>query len=289
MGVALNNRHQQEVNQIVTPPSESVKTGPFLRWAGSKRKILPTLVEYWRSDYQRYIEPFVGCAALFFRLQPIVAVLGDINTELIEVYEIVRENPDTFHEALAALPTGEKQYYRIRREVPESLSKFCRAVRFVYLNRHCFNGIYRTNSNGRFNVPYGGAKPGGIPPVESFRKCSQLLQRATLRACDFGHLLRDTRKGDFVYIDPPYAVKSRRIFCEYGPREFSNSDIERLAHHLRRMDSRGVHFVVSYADSVEARRSFAEWKIKRIRVRRHVAGFSSARRMAYELVTTNIK
>jgi hypothetical protein len=151
MGVALNNMCQQEVKQIITRCIEPVKTDPFLRWAGSKRKVLPRLVEYWRSDYRRYIEPFVGCAALFFRLQPPVAVLGDINTELIEAYEVVRENPDTFHEALVALPTGEEQYYRIRREDPGSLSKFCRAVRFVYLNRHCFNGIYRTNNEGRFS------------------------------------------------------------------------------------------------------------------------------------------
>jgi DNA adenine methylase len=263
------------------------RVDPFLRWAGSKRKILPRLAHFWRMHYTRYIEPFVGCAALFFRIQPTSAVLGDINVELIETYEAVRENPDAFHEALVALPTGEEHYYRIREQAPSTLTKFRRAVRFVYLNRHCFNGIYRTNSGGRFNVPFGG-KPGTIPPVETFRKCAQLLQRATLRACDFGHVLRDVREGDFVYLDPPYAVESRRVFREYGPRDFAKADLERLANHLRRMDSRGVDFVVSYADCAEARRALKDWGPVRIRVRRHVAGFARSRRIAYELVATNI-
>jgi DNA adenine methylase len=229
----------------------------------------------------------VGCAALFFHVQPASAVLADINAELMETYRAVCENPDALYDALASLPVGEQHYYRIREQDPSRLTKFGRAVRFVYLNRHCFNGIYRTNNAGRFNVPFGD-KPGVIPPVETFRRCAQLLQRAALRACDFGHVLRDTREGDFVYLDPPYAVESRRVFREYGPRDFAEADLARLADHLKRMDSRGVAFLVSYADCTEARRLLKDWKPVRIRVRRHVAGFARSRRVAYELVATNV-
>jgi DNA adenine methylase len=267
---------------------ELVAVGPFLRWAGSKRRLLPKLAQFWGVHYQRYVEPFAGCAALFFRIQPASALLADINGELIETYDVVRENPDALYEALMAIPGGEDQYYQVRDKNPFRLTKFSRAVRFVYLNRHCFNGIYRTNNEGRFNVPFGGQKPGRIPPVEVFRKCARLLQRATLRTCDFGHVLRDTRQGDFVYLDPPYAVESRRVFREYDPRGFVRTDLDRLAGHLMRMDSRGVHFVVSYADCAEARAVLAGWRPTRVRVRRNVAGFAGSRRTAYELVATNI-
>ena len=283
----MNNTVPKSVVSIA-PNSPTVRIDPFLRWAGSKRKVLPRLAKFWRPDYQRYVEPFVGCAALFFRLQPPAAVLGDINAELMHTYEIVRKNPDVLHATVTALPTGEAHYYRIRQQDPASLSALHRAARFVYLNRHCFNGIYRTNTRGQFNVPFGGHKPGVVPPVESFRKCAQLLARVKLRACDFGHVLRDTRKGDFVYLDPPYAVGSRRVFRQYSSREFTKVDLDRLAKHLCEMDRRGVHFVVSYAECREARRVFQRWFLGRIRVRRHVAGFVASRRDAYELVATNI-
>ena len=266
-----------------------VRVEPFLKWAGSKRKILPRLAEYWRPDYKRYVEPFAGSAALFFFIQPKRALLGDINSDLIKTYNVVRKNPDNFYSALLELPAGEKHYYRIRRQFVSCLSEFRRAVLFVYLNRHCFNGIYRTNGDGQFNVPFGGRKPGIIPPIETFRKCSLLLQRTTLRACDFGHILSDTRKGDFVYIDPPYALESRRVFREYGPRHFSKDDLKRLADHLTHMNNRGVKFLVSYADCAEARSFMSSWEVRRVRVRRYVAGFAGARRMAYELIATNIK
>ena len=270
------------------PLDEQVSVAPFLRWAGSKRKILTDLAEYWQPTYDRYVEPFVGCAALFFRIQPRVAVLGDINTELMATYEIVRQFPEAVYQAVKAMPAGPRHYYPMRSRNPNRLKPFNRAVRFLYLNRYCFNGIYRTNLKGVFNVPFGGVKAGAIPPIESFRKCAQALKQATLRQCDFGHILRDTRKGDFVYLDPPYAVRSRKVFREYGPRHFAEIDLRRLTAHLTRMDKRGVHFVVSYADCAEARAHLKKWNPRRIRVRRNIAGFTASRRTAYEIIATNI-
>lgn len=275
-----NNQNQRHEMTPITP---------ILRWAGSKRKSLPVLESFWNETFKRYVEPFAGSAALFFRLQPGAAVLGDINEHLIETYEVVRDRPDDVHGAVSRIPRTETEYYRIRARNPARLNAFTRAVRFVYLNRYCFNGIYRTNLAGQFNVPYARKKPGVVPPIEDFRRCASLLQRASLKCGDFGAVLSTVKSGDFVYLDPPYAVESRRVFSEYDKRKFALRDVERLAAHLQTIDRKGASFVVSYADCREARDLLSSWAIRRIKVRRNVAGFVSARRSAIELLVTNIE
>ncbi|BBO30726.1 DNA adenine methylase [Lacipirellula parvula] len=264
-------------------------TTPLFRWAGSKRKSLPTLAEFWQPTFRRYVEPFVGSAALFFRLQPRRALLSDINKGLIEAYKVIRDQPDDLHAAVCAIPRRETTYYKIRAQRPADLTPFERAVRFVYLNRYCFNGIYRTNAKGEFNVPFAHNKPGVIPSIEQFRQCSILLSKTSLRCGDFESVLSAVREGDFVYLDPPYAVESRRIFRQYDAKEFTLEDMERLSKCLRSIDGIGASFVISYADCAEARRLLKRWKPVRHRVRRHIAGFASARRTAFELLATNIE
>lgn len=268
--------------------SPSARVAPIFRWAGSKRKQLPTLEQYWSTSFKRYVEPFAGSAALFFRVQPKRALLGDINAALIEAYEVIREDADAVFKAVRAIPRGERRYYKERARNPKRMSRFGRAVRFVYLNRYCFNGIYRTNAQGGFNVPYAHVKPGIIPPIHDFRKCATMLARANLRCADFGAVLSSVRDGDFVYLDPPYAVSSRRVFRQYDSREFTEADLERLARHLKTIDRKGAAFVLSYADCAEARKLFSPWRIRRVRVRRHIAGFADARRSAIELLVTNL-
>jgi DNA adenine methylase len=262
---------------------------PLFRWAGSKRKQLSVLERYWSDDFKRYVEPFAGSAALFFRLQPDRAILGDINSNLIEAYEVLRERPDDVYAAVKEVSRSERQYYKVRQQNPKRMKAFGRTVRFVYLNRYCFNGIFRTNNDGQFNVPYAHIKPGILPPVEEFRKCATLLQNANLRCCDFGRILSDVREGDFVFGDPPYAVEARRVFRKYDKRDFSRKDLRRLADHLENIDRRGAYFVVSYADCSEARQLLGRWPSRRIKVRRHVAGFADARRSAFELLVTNLR
>lgn len=281
--------------QEVTPLSigqsaeveDSTSLRPVLRWAGSKRQVLPTLASFWRPSFRRYVEPFAGSAALFFRLQPQRALLGDINEDLIATYEVIRSRPDDVHAAVSRIERSEEVYYKVRKQNSSRMGAFGRAVRFVYLNRHCFNGIYRTDSQGHFNVPYGHTRTGVIPPIENFRRAALLLSRARLKSGDFGSILSAVKLGDFVYLDPPYAVGSKRLFREYDRREFSAKDLERLCCHLDSMDRKGAIFVVSYADCREARTLFGKWSLRRIRVRRHVAGFASHRRYAFELLVTN--
>jgi DNA adenine methylase len=273
-----------------TPANKPIK--PFLRWAGSKRKLLARLKQYWRPDYhQRYIEPFVGSACLFFDLTPKRAILGDSNRELIELYRAVKLAPKSLFDRLVRLRRNADTYYRWRAKDPEAGDAETRALRFLYLNRNCFNGIYRTNSEGGFNVPFGGknGKPNGALEREDFMRAATHLRRARFVAGDFTQTLALAEKGDFVYLDPPFAVSSRRVFTEYGERTFDTTDVERLARELRRLNKIGAEFLVSYADCKEARQLAAEWSATKLFVRRNVAGFSSHRRMASEWLISNIE
>lgn len=268
--------------------STASKPSAILRWAGSKLQLLPALVEFWKPKFERYVEPFAGSARLFFEIEPGVALLGDKNRDLIQVYEVLRDSPDELHKAILTVPKSKEAYYDTRSQDPAKLSALHRAARFIYLNRYCFNGLYRTNLSGQFNVPYAPSRTGSIPEVERFRACATLLKNAELRSWDFGTTLRYVRPGDFVYIDPPFVVQSRRVFSEYGPKSFANVDLSRLAHHLRAIDQKGTVFVMSYAECREARELSRGWRTKRLRVRRNIAGFAGARRNAYELIVSNL-
>jgi DNA adenine methylase len=162
-----------------------------------------------------------------------------------------------------------------------------RAAKFVYLNRNCFNGIFRTNLNGDFNVPFG-ADQGQYPRLCDFETTSNLLKKARLLRGDFGATLRHLRRGDFVYLDPPFAATGVRTFVEYGKRSFGGEDVDRLSRHLDRIDARGASFLVSYADCPRAREIAKDWNWTTIEVRRHIAGFTSIRKMAGEILITNL-
>jgi DNA adenine methylase len=246
------------------------------------------LKSFWSSKFSRYVEPFAGSSVLFFNLRPSRALLGDINNELISTYESIKKHPTRVHRILASIPKGRIQYNKLRKVNPYSLRPTKRAARFIYLNRYCFNGLYRTNLKGEFNVPYGGNKSGTLPTREHLLNSAQHLKRATLLCSDFRNTLAKVRKGDFVYLDPPYAVSNRRMFKEYAAKHFSISDIAVLGGLLKQIDQKGASFVLSYADCSEARMAFAEWRVRRILTRRSVAGFHGARRNHYELCVTNI-
>jgi len=264
---------------------------PFLRWAGSKRRILSRLSEFWGSGYNRYVEPFAGSSALYFHLAPSSALLSDINEALIHTYLVLRTSPSKLHQSISSYPSTETAYYKARNLSPAGLTDLGRATRFLYLNRHCFNGIYRTNKSGEFNVPYAPPKnkQSRIPPLAHLQACAKMLKTATLMACDFEKCLALVNDGDFVYLDPPYAVDSRRIFREYDPGAFSVQDLTRLGISLHKIDNVGAKFVLSYADCRQVRELGSEWSIRHIVVRRNVAGFAGARKSAREVLITNIK
>ena len=261
---------------------------PFLRWAGSKRKLVPELRNYWNDAKGRYIEPFMGSACLFFAVQPRRAVLGDTNGELVRTFKAVRNDPAAVFHFLRPLRRDPQFYYAVRRSWREEQNSARFAARFIYLNRLCFNGIYRTNVLGEFNVPYGGNSTGAFPSLVHLNQISAALQGARICRSDFEQVLSTARCGDFVYLDPPYSVANRRIFKQYGPAVFGRADLERLASCLRQLDARGVEFVLSYALCEEALRLFKKWNLRRRTTMRNVSGFAKHRRQAVELIATNI-
>lgn len=259
----------------------------FLRWAGSKKQLLPKLRRFWPPDNPTYIEPFAGSAALFFSLEPKSAVLGDLNGELISTLRAVQAAPIRVIECLCRLPVGEAAYYKIRSVDPTSLSEVERAARFLYLNHYCFNGLYRTNLSGQFNVPFGQHKGDHIVDVDSIWIAAEQLRCATLVAGDFEKTLQYADAGDFVYLDPPYALDATRTFTEYHPNSFSTGDLRRLALRLEELDRKGVTFVLSYANCKEARAIGANWFMRRVWVRRNIAGFAGDRKGVTELLISN--
>ena len=235
----------------------------------------------------RYVEPFAGSACLFFSVTPKKALLGDINAELMFTYVQIRDNLPAVMGALGTYHKGKKQYLELRAVNPLALPDAVRAARFIYLNRYAFNGIYRTNGEGRFNVPYGGWRAGRMPTSEVFSACSQLLKHAHLTTGSFQDTLSQTQQGDFVYLDPPFSVSKRRVFRQYDPAAFGPEDVDLLKNWLIRLDQRSIKFLVSYADSREGRSIANGFTCRRIAVRRNIAGFTADRRRSYELLISN--
>jgi len=261
---------------------------PLIRWAGSKKQAVGRLSVFWPGRPARYIEPFAGSACLFFHIQPHDAILGDLNLELIRSLRAVQRYPSQVLRSLEALPTGKRAYYRVRAADSARLGEIELAARFLYLNARCFNGLYRANSTGRFNVPYRPPTRRVVIDRGSLFSTSRALRNALLMHADFQTTCARARRGDFVYLDPPYIVERRRVFSEYLPHSFNRTDLPRLEMTLRQLDSRGVQFVVTYADSKEARRLFRPWRTLRIVTRRNIAGFTGHRRRSHELLATNL-
>lgn len=258
-----------------------------LRWAGSKRKLLPVLETFWRPTDKKYIEAFAGSACLFFHLQPVEAVLNDANSDLISAYQVLAGQPHLLHNTLLDMAQDPDTYYRLRKSQPTS-DAFESAVRFFYLNRFCFNGIYRTNKAGQFNVPYASYKTGGFPKLADWLAASKALRTAKLASTDFEEVVREhVATGDFVYMDPPYAVKNRRVFAQYSANEFGVDDLRRMQSVMKHIDAIGATFVVSYALSQETEILSEGWHSLRKLAQRNVAGFSHHRRKAVEVLITN--
>ncbi|MBO9166787.1 Dam family site-specific DNA-(adenine-N6)-methyltransferase [Rhizobium sp. L245/93] len=269
---------------------EALKTshGPsFLRWAGSKRKALKQLSAAYTADLL-YIEPFAGSAALFFERSPKSALLADLNGHLINTMRYVRDKPSELHAMVSGLSRASDEYYRKREQFntlkPHGLEA---AVLFVYLNRNCFNGLWRTNSSGKFNVPHGGVEMGNTPPLELFLKCSATLQNAKLRHQDFRRTVSQAGAGCFVYADPPYFTAHERTFVEYGKRSFGRKDLQDLIDGLEAAEMRGAEIALTYSDGMPIDVP-KHWSQTRFEVTRNVGGFSGSRKKNAEVLYTSV-
>lgn len=275
---------------IAAPSSTAApSSNSFLRWAGNKRQLLGRIQSgFDHRHHKLYIEPFAGSAALFLHLRPNRAVLGDKNADLIETLRGVREDPAKVVRQLERWSRDEATYYRLRSSSPAGRTTSWRAARFIYLNRLCFNGLYRTNAKGTFNVPFAGAATGAMPGLETLIAASQQLKSATLEVGDFDSVVRShIRPASFVYLDPPYAVENRRVFRQYNGATFGLDDLDRLEQLLHWIVEKSADFVLSYADCAEARSLASAFFCKRVFVRRFISSKPQGRGMRAELLISN--
>lgn len=259
-----------------------------VRWAGSKKLLVPHLRRLAPARYKRYMEPFCGSLCLWLALKPAHALVSDINEELIQFYRIVRWRPKAVASAARQWDTEPSTYYQLRALTPHHLPAVERAARFLYLNRFCFNGVYRTNAQGRFNVPRG-SHTGALPDEEELLSFGRLLRNVDLRCDDFQSVVDVARRGDFVYLDPPYAGRDVRNRGEYGAGSFVEEDVTRLRDSLLAADRRGAKILLSYADIPAIRTAFSEWQIDSLDVKRNVSGFAHGRTRAKEVIIRNYR
>lgn len=235
------------VNRAHRPFSANPR--PFLRWAGSKKALLAQIVSAVPDRFNAYHEPFLGSGAMFFLLQPRQAFLSDVCDELIETYRAVRDRPDLVLRYLSPLKPSRDVYYAMRDN--PSRSRFHKAAEFLYINKTCWNGLYRVNRFGKFNVPYGWPKTDNIVDRANLRACAVQLDRQSvqLQTRSFIEALSDVREGDLVFLDPPYVTgHNNNGFVDYNERLFSWEDQIALAEQARRLASSGVHVIVTNAN-----------------------------------------
>ena len=224
------------------------KIAPFLKWAGGKRWLVSNYEHLLPESYNRYIEPFLGSGAVFFHLAPRKAILSDINEELITTYIAIRDCWESVERELRLHQKRhcKEYYYEIRQYAPKIDYK--RAARFIYLNRTCWNGLYRVNLQGQFNVPLG-TKTSVITESDDFRGLSALLKNKNIQVSDFEEIIDHSKANDFVFIDPPYTVKHNlNGFVKYNEKLFSWDDQIRLKEAVVRASNRGANILILNAN-----------------------------------------
>jgi DNA adenine methylase len=256
---------------------------PLLKWPGGKRALLGEILPLVPASRGTYFEPFFGGGAMFFSILPSRAVLADSNQELINCYTQVKRSPHKLIKALSLLRNSEQDYYRVRAWLPTDQIE--RAARFIYLCTLSFNGIYRVNLKGDFNVPYG--RKVHVDPCDEARilATSAALKDASLLSGDFEDTLRTARKGDLVYFDPPYTVAhGLNGFVKYNEKIFSWADQVRLAKLARTLAARGIAVVVSNAEHPSIRSLYEGFHTQLIERYSIISASSSARRQISERV-----
>lgn len=265
---------------------------PFVKWAGGKRIILDKLLERVPSKFDRYIEPFVGGGALFFALKSPISVIFDSNKELINAYQVIKTN---VHELIDDLKKHEntKEYFLYLRNldrIPEynKLTNVERASRMIFLNHTCFNGLYRVNSKGEFNVPFGNYKNPNIFNEENLLKASDVLKGATVICDDFQRVLEFAKKGDFIYFDPPYLpISKTSSFTSYTKDKFDLGMHVKLKEVCDELNKKKIKFMVSNSNSPEILKLYDDYNIEQIFSSRFISSNGEKRGKIREILIRN--
>lgn len=260
---------------------------PILKWAGGKTRLIPDVLARLPERIGTYYEPFLGGAAVFFALAREKrfehAILTDKNPELVDVYRAVQQDVESVIEELSKMTHSEQAYYHIRAQKPRSLAK--RAARTIFLNRTGYNGLYRVNRSGEFNVPFGRYKNPKYCDPPRLRAASLALQGAEIFVSDFEQATRDADRGDAVYFDPPYVPLSPTSnFTAYHREPFGLGEQERLAFHFDELGRRHVHIVLSNSDTPITRQLYEPFHVDDVSMPRAINSRGSGRGRVGELL-----
>lgn len=262
---------------------------PFLKWPGGKRWFVNQYLNIFPEKYNQYLEPFLGGGSVFFALQPHSGVITDINGELINLYEMMRDQPDNLKNVMLCHQQKhcKEYYYRIRETIYDA--KVEKAARFLYLNRTCFNGMYRVNKNGLFNVPIG-SKNNCVYDIDKFCEYARILKKIEIKVSDFEETIEKAQKGDLIFADPPYVVPQNRDgFIKYNDKLFTWKDQERLCSCLNEAKKRGAYIVLTNADTEEISEMYKKYDffIKQMSRSSMIAGNVAKRGKITELLITS--
>lgn len=276
---------------------KTVSVKPILKWAGGKRRLLNILKSELPDSWTNYFEPFAGGLAFLSHLysdQRITnAVISDLNRDLIDFYTVIRDSPEDFLNELSTIEyhNNRDDYYSCRdhfNRIHNGNRKMEKAVLFMYLNRHSYNGLWRVNSNGEFNVPMGKYPSVNYPGPEEIRNFSIMLGTVTLKACDYRVSVNNAEKGDFIYFDPPYEPESISAnFTSYNTGGFNRLNQEELSRLCNELDARKVRFMLSNSDTPVIRSLYGRFRFKKINVTRSINSVGEKRSGNNELVITN--
>jgi len=264
----------------------------FVKWAGGKTQLLPKIADLLPGKFNRYFEPFLGSGAVFFYLEQKTscpAFLSDANAELIDTYEVVKRHPRELIRRLGALKArhSKAQFYRLRGKNPKMLDRIDAAARFIYLNKTCYNGLYRVNSKGEFNVPLGSCAEPGIFNERDLLRASRLLQNAELQCVSFEITEKCAKKGDFVYFDPPYHPLNGNGFTGYTRNGFAEEEQTKLKRVFEKLDKRGCKLMLSNSDTAFVRSLYDDFEIRTVKARRAINCKGEKRGEINELIVVN--
>jgi DNA adenine methylase len=280
----------------MAPRKRNETARPFLKWAGGKTQLLAQFEALYpqRSQVVRYLEPFVGSAAVFFQIrrffEPEAIILADFNAELINAYRAIQQDVEKVIRLLARYKKahGEEHYYRLRALQPEGRTPAESAARMIYLNKTCFNGLYRVNARGGFNVPIGRYDDPPILDASNLRAVSRTLQGVELRESHFRDTLKYARSGDFIYFDPPYQpLSTTALFTSYTRNSFGMKDQEELAAVFRQLSERGCRVMLSNSDTPLIRRLYRGFDLHTVDARRSINSNGKRRGTIPEIVVLN--
>jgi DNA adenine methylase len=270
------------------PAAERRPATPFLKWAGGKTSLLSELLKHVPPRLRRYHEPFVGGGALFFAAAPRRAVLSDSNGELIHCWQQVRDDVYGVLDALMDHVYERTHFERVRALDPARLAPAERAARFIYLNKTCFNGLWRVNRAGRFNVPFGRYRNPTFHDPALLLRASQALQGVEVVRAPFEIALERASPGDFVYLDPPYdPLSETSSFTSYTQDSFGWEDQKRLAAACLALDRRGVRFLLSNSATPRIRELYRRFEQRLVRAPRHISCKGEGRGRVEELLVLN--